>query len=63
MILANEVVARHLESRDIPSIYRVHEEPDPAKVEIFAEIVATFGLQVSSQTRAARRVPEIYFFD
>ena len=45
MILANEVVARHLEEIEIPTIYRVHEEPDPAKVESFADMVATFGLK------------------
>jgi ribonuclease R len=45
MILANEVVARHLEENDLPSIYRVHEEPDPMKVETFAEIVSGFGLR------------------
>jgi len=45
MILANEVVARHLEGRDIPAIYRVHEEPDPAKVASFAELVAGFGFR------------------
>ena len=45
MILANEVVARHLEERDIPSLYRVHDEPDPMKVEEFAEIVSGFGLK------------------
>lgn len=45
MILANEVVARHLENSDIESIYRVHEEPDPAKVESFADLVSTFGLK------------------
>ena len=45
MILANEVVARHLEENDIPSLYRVHEEPDPMKVEDFAEIVSGFGLK------------------
>jgi ribonuclease R len=45
MILANEVVARHLEENDIPSLYRVHEEPDPMKVQDFAEIVAGFGLR------------------
>jgi ribonuclease R len=45
MILANEVVARHLEENDIPSIYRVHEEPDPMKVQDFAEIVSGFGLR------------------
>jgi len=45
MVLANEVVARHMEIRDIPSIYRVHEDPDPGKVADFAELVAGFGLR------------------
>jgi ribonuclease R len=45
MILANEVVARHMEVREIPSIYRVHEDPDPGKVADFAELVAGFGLR------------------
>jgi ribonuclease R len=45
MILANEVVARHLEENEIPSLYRVHEEPDPMKVQEFAEIVGGFGLK------------------
>jgi len=45
MILANEAVGRHLEENEIPSLYRVHEEPDPMKVENFAEIVRGFGLK------------------
>src|SRR6266571_2403619 len=45
MILANEDVARHLEENDAPSLYRVHEDPDPMKVENFAEIVSGFGLK------------------
>ena len=45
MILANEVVARHLEENEIPSLYRVHEEPDPEKVQEFVEIVSSFGLK------------------
>jgi ribonuclease R len=45
MVLANEVVAQHLEHADLPSIYRIHEEPDPAKVASFAEMLATFGLK------------------
>ena len=45
MILANEVVARHLEENDTPSLYRVHEEPDPMKVQEFVEIVGGFGLR------------------
>lgn len=45
MILANEVVARHLEEHDTQSLYRIHEEPDPMKVQEFAEIVSGFGLK------------------
>jgi ribonuclease R len=45
MILANEVVARHLEENDLPGLFRVHEEPDPMKVQNFAEIVSGFGLK------------------
>jgi len=33
MIAANEAVAEHLEHLGVPSLYRIHEEPDPAKVE------------------------------
>jgi ribonuclease R len=43
MLLANETVAAHLESQQIPALYRVHEEPDPAKVEIFEEFISTMG--------------------
>src|SRR6266446_5497821 len=50
MILANEVVAGQLEENDIPGIYRVHEEPDPMKVEEFSEIVKGFGLKFEPRT-------------
>ncbi len=43
MLLANETVAAHLESRGLPALYRVHEPPDPAKVEIFEEFISTLG--------------------
>jgi ribonuclease R len=33
MIAANEAVAGHLESLGIPSLYRIHEEPDPMKLD------------------------------
>src|SRR5580765_8031470 len=35
MLLANETVAAHLEKQRVPALYRVHEEPDPAKVQVF----------------------------
>lgn len=43
MIVANEVVARALEGRGVPAIYRTHESPDPMKVEEFSRIVDRFG--------------------
>jgi ribonuclease R len=33
MILANEQVATYLADRKLPTLYRVHEKPDPASVE------------------------------
>jgi ribonuclease R len=44
MLLANEAVARFFSRRKIPAIYRIHDEPDPLKLEIFKEIAQTFGL-------------------
>jgi ribonuclease R len=33
MILANEQVAQRLEAAQVPTLYRVHEQPDPAAIE------------------------------
>jgi ribonuclease R len=43
MLLANETVAAHLDAHDVPTLYRIHEEPDPLKVEEFEEFVSTLG--------------------
>ena len=43
MLLANETVAAHLERIGMPALYRVHEEPDPRKVEEFEEFISTLG--------------------
>ncbi|MFP5264972.1 MAG: ribonuclease R [Blastocatellia bacterium] len=47
MLLANETVAKHMEGLKVPSLYRIHEEPNPVKVEEFAEIAASFGHKFS----------------
>lgn len=39
MIAANEAVAEHLEGAGIPLLYRVHEEPDPMKLEDILKII------------------------
>ena len=48
MLIANETVAAHLEKRGVPTLYRVHEDPDPAKVEIFEEFISTLGYSLSA---------------
>jgi ribonuclease R len=46
MILANEVVANDMETRDLSTMYRVHEKPSPEKIEALADTLSRFGLQV-----------------
>jgi ribonuclease R len=48
MLLANETVAQHLDDHDVPSLFRVHEEPDPLKVEEFEEFVSTLGYSLGA---------------
>lgn len=48
MLLANETVAAHFERVSMPALYRVHEEPDPKKVEIFEEFISTLGYALPS---------------
>ncbi|MBM4128809.1 MAG: ribonuclease R [Nitrospira sp.] len=39
MIAANEAVAEYLESHGVPCLYRIHEEPEPSKVEEVIKII------------------------
>ncbi|HEU5401545.1 MAG TPA: VacB/RNase II family 3'-5' exoribonuclease [Terriglobales bacterium] len=43
MLAANESVASYLETKQIASLYRIHEKPDPKRVLDFETIAATFG--------------------
>ncbi len=43
MLAANEAVAAHLQATGLPSIYRIHEPPDPKRVLEFEEVAAHFG--------------------
>jgi len=44
MIAANEAVASYLQEWGVPSLYRVHEKPDPSKIEELRPIFRTFGM-------------------
>lgn len=43
MVAANEVVAEKLHWEEIPAIYRVHEDPDKAKIQVLNESLIKFG--------------------
>jgi ribonuclease R len=44
MILANEQVAQLLERKRVPAVYRVHAQPDPARVERLVEQLHALGV-------------------
>ncbi|WP_050060978.1 ribonuclease R family protein [Silvibacterium bohemicum] len=63
MLSANESVASWIENLGVPSIYRIHEKPEPRRVVEFEEIAASFGYSLGLgnlpvkkfQTRGERR--------
>ena len=46
MIAANQAVARELDGKERPAIYRVHQPPDPERVEELEEILAPLGIRL-----------------
>jgi len=54
MLLANETVAGYLDEHDIPSLYRIHEEPDPLKVEKFEQFVSSLGYSLAAPPDSVR---------
>lgn len=44
MILANEQVARLLERKRVPTVYRVHAQPDPGRIERLVEQLHALGV-------------------
>jgi ribonuclease R len=53
MLAANEAVARELKKRAIPTVYRVHENPDPEKLAEYRELVLSFDYKVGDLTHRA----------
>jgi ribonuclease R len=50
MLAANEAVARELKNRSIPTIYRVHENPDPEKLAEYREFILSYNYKVGDLT-------------
>jgi ribonuclease R len=56
MLLANEAIAGFFTNKKIPAIYRIHDEPDPLKLEIFREVASAFGLLESHEDLTPERL-------
>jgi ribonuclease R len=50
MLAANEAVARVTRTHKLPSLYRVHDEPDPEKLDEYRQLLDTFGIRVGDLT-------------
>ena len=48
MLVANETVAAHLEAQHVPTLFRVHEPPDPLKVGEFEEFTTSLGYSLGA---------------
>lgn len=46
MLQANEAVAEFMCKRGQPTVYRVHENPDPEKLRVFAQFARPFGYRI-----------------
>ncbi|HSQ21576.1 MAG TPA: RNB domain-containing ribonuclease, partial [Coriobacteriia bacterium] len=55
MILANEVVARHMTAAKAPMVYRIHEDPDADALGQVAVVLKEFGYPVQDMHGAGPR--------
>lgn len=49
MLAANETVAEHFYWMKVPFLYRIHENPDPEKLQTFMAFAANFGHHVKGR--------------
>ena len=54
MLLANETVAGHFDETGMPALYRIHETPDPVKVEAFSAFLDTLGFDLAADPGGVR---------
>jgi len=61
MLLANEAVARLTRTHNLASLYRVHDDPDDAKLDDFRQFAATFGVKAGDLTNRDEMVRVLRF--
>ncbi|MGI5877758.1 MAG: ribonuclease R [Christensenellales bacterium] len=54
MLCANETVAAWLSNMEMPAVYRIHEQPDPDKMEELALFAEFLGCRLSARPSAVR---------
>ncbi len=60
MLLANRTVAEHIVDRGHSAVHRVHDKPDPLKIEAFKEFVSAFGFRFGKGDQvSSRKMQEI----
>ena len=59
MIAANETVAEYLEGHSVPGLYRIHEEPEPSKMEEIIRFMHSLEIQKRRKILKARDLPEL----
>jgi ribonuclease R len=50
MLAANEAVARELKNRSIPTVYRVHENPEPEKLAEYRKLILSYNYKAGDLT-------------
>jgi ribonuclease R len=56
MLSANECVATWIEKNAIPSLYRIHEMPDPKRILDFEEMASGFGYSLGFSSLPVKRM-------
>lgn len=51
MLICNETVAEHMFWAELPSVYRVHETPDAAKIENFKKMLSVLGYAMKNSQK------------
>ena len=61
MLLANRQVAEFIGNQSLPFVYRVHDKPDPEKLQNFSEFIKKFGynLQTSNSKKTANSINQV----
>jgi ribonuclease R len=56
MLSANECVAHWIEAQGVPSMYRIHETPDPKRIVDFEETASQFGYSLGFSSLPVKRI-------